>query len=483
MKDISRRGFLARTATTVIAFSTASGTWITEASAAAPASDWTLVPALDGELVFDAPSLQKDSTDNGNIVSVTPAAVLRPKNASDIQKMVRYCARLGIKVSARGEAHTTFGQGLCPGLVIEMRSLQKIREITATSAHVEAGVLWSELVTAGLLQGVTPPALTDYTELSVGGTLSVGGVSANIHHGAQVDNVLELTVVTGQGNLVVCSPASNRELFEACLGTLGQVALIVSARIAMVPAPDAVRQYTLLYADAKNFFTDLRTLLTRAEFTSVNGAFAVADNGVTYVVQASAAHAKGTTPNDAFLLRGLTQPAGSAITADSTYAAYTARVNDVVDKFPRAYKGYTKPWFDVFVPDAQAEAYVTSALSTLRPDDAGSTGGILLFAIRRSKLSRPFFRTPQDGEWVFLFDILTSSEEIVPAHWVAQKLDRNRTLYEQARALGSTLYPIGSTPMSQADWQQHYGAEWGAFQDRKQRFDPDHVLTPGPGIF
>jgi hypothetical protein len=223
-----------------------------------------------------------------------------------------------------------------------------------------------------------------------------------------------------------------------------------------------VRQYTLLYADRKQFFSGLHTLLARAEPSSMNGAFAVADNGVTHMCKAAASYAHGTSPEDAFLLRGITQPAGSALTSNTTYAAYTVRVNDMVNGFPRAYKGYVKPWFDVFVPDTQAEAYVTTALSALRPDGAGSTGGIFLFAVKRSKLTRLFFRTPYGGEWVFLFDILTSSEETVAACWVKQKLDRNRSLYEQARALGATLYPIGSTRMSHADWVQHYGAEGGA---------------------
>jgi FAD/FMN-containing dehydrogenase len=51
-----------------------------------------------------------------------------------------------------------------------------------------------------LPRGLTPPTLTDYQDLSVGGTLSVGGIGgAMFRYGAQVDNVVALEVVTGVG--------------------------------------------------------------------------------------------------------------------------------------------------------------------------------------------------------------------------------------------------------------------------------------------
>ena len=50
-------------------------------------------------------------------------------------------------------------------------------------------------------------------------------------------------------------------------------------------------------------------------------------------------------------------------------------------------------------------------------------------------------------------------------------------------ALGGKLYPIDSFPFSHADWEAHFGARWSDFEDAKEAFDPDHVLTPGQGIF
>ena len=59
----------------------------------------------------------------------------------------------------------------------------------------------------------------------------------------------------------------------------------------------------------------------------------------------------------------------------------------------------------------------------------------------------------------------------------------NRALFEQARALGGTHYPIGAVPLNPADWLQHFGAGWPHFLRLKERYGPRQVLTLGQGIF
>lgn len=62
-------------------------------------------------------------------------------------------------------------------------------------------------------------------------------------------------------------------------------------------------------------------------------------------------------------------------------------------------------------------------------------------------------------------------------------LARNRRLFERARELGATRYPIGSLEFDPTDWKRHYGDLWPELVKRKRRYDPNNILTPGPGIF
>ncbi len=66
----------------------------------------------------------------------------------------------------------------------------------------------------------------------------VGGQT--FRYGPQINNVPQLEVVTGKGEIVTCSAGKQPELFFAVLGGLGQFGIINKARIFLAPAPQKV---------------------------------------------------------------------------------------------------------------------------------------------------------------------------------------------------------------------------------------------------
>jgi FAD/FMN-containing dehydrogenase len=140
-------------------------------------------------------------------------------------------------------------------------------------------------------------------------------------------------------------------------------------------------------------------------------------------------------------------------------------------------------WGDVFVPASSTSSFVQSTLATLTPADLGPEGFILLFPIRNAFSSDLAFRLPRE-ENAFLFDVLTSGLP-TDATYVPTELAKVQALFDGSRALGGTLYPIGSIPltMSKADWVRQYGVMYPALKIAKDLFDPARILTPGPGIF
>ncbi len=124
-------------------------------------------------------------------------------------------------------------------------TLNQIHEVNGEDALVDAGVSWLELVQAAAPLNLSPPTLTDYLGLRVGGTLSVGGIGGQAAlSGLQVDNALELEVVTGRGDRLTFSRRRRPVLFRAVLAGLGQCAVIVRARLRLRPVPPRVRTYT-----------------------------------------------------------------------------------------------------------------------------------------------------------------------------------------------------------------------------------------------
>lgn len=474
---VGRRAFLTGTAAVaVVAFDPLGLGWVTEADAAPGA---VRVPELDGELVVDEESLTEAADDYGHLVHRRPVAVLRPGSVRDIVTVVCYANRVGLRVAMRGQGHSVFGQAQAGGgVVIDSRTLATVHAVEPDRAVVDAGVRWLELVTETLARGLTPPVNTDYLGLSVGGTLSVGGIGgATSHHGMLVDNVLELEVVTGDGRLLRCSPTVRPALFGAVLGGLGQFAIIVRATVRLVPAETTARVYNVFYPDLPSMTAAQRTALADGRFSYLEGQLVPSETGGwQYMLEGVAYHTPPAVPNDTELLAGLGAPVATQI-SEMPYFAWLNRIYDLVEQL-KALRA-PGPWINVFVPDEAADAYVQDLLTDLTPADAG--GVVLVYPVPRARLTRPLVTVPE-GEVIFL---MAMQRLVNPPNDddVRRLLAKNRSLYDKARAVGGTHYPVSAIPLTPTDWRAHYGRRYPQVAHAKATYDPRHVLAPGQGIF
>lgn len=474
-----------QTETGTVGFDASTRAWVSEAEAVGTVD---AVPPIDGTLQLDPATRRQNSRDAGRYVDRIPQAVLRSGSVADVQTMVRFCRRHQIPLAARGLANTTHGQGLVDGLLIENRSLAEIHSIQPDSAQVGAGVTWLELTRAAYERGLTPPALTGYLSLTIGGTLSLGGVPPAFRAGSQVDSVRELEVVTGAGDVVRCSESRHRDLFEAVLAGVGQYGIITRATVGLVPAKEKVRGHAVSYADIATFFEDLRTLIRRGEVSEIYGDWwRPGETGDVHHLNAFTFYNPHSPPDDARVLRGLTVSPDEAEVTDDDFLAHVERIDVAVDQLREAigWDDLIKPWFTVWLPESQAERFVSEVVPQLTPDDIGNGGFVLMYVHQRSRLLRPSLRLPgRDGsEWVYLFTLMTAAPGDSGPERASELLSRNRRLYERARALGGVRYPIESVDFTVADWKDHYGDRWPHLAALKQQFDPDGILTPGAGVF
>ena len=184
-----------------------------ETGRATPATAPLPPPSLDGELRFGEPTRIGRADDFGHLVHQTPAGVLLPGSADDVAEDDPMERRAGLQVRPAGPAATR------PSAARRSRaaSWPTCRRSGTSGPSRTTG--WSSRPARSgatcsarrLAQGRTPPVLTDYLELSVGGTLAVGGVGGTTSaFGVQSDNVIEMDVVTGTGEHVTCSPSDQR---------------------------------------------------------------------------------------------------------------------------------------------------------------------------------------------------------------------------------------------------------------------------------
>lgn len=170
-------------------------------------------------LLEPTPSAARDF---GAVVSDAPIAVMRPGSPADIARLLGALSSssAGPAVAARGAGHSLHGQAQARGgIVVETRALPRAVEVVVSEdgagayADVGGGALWVEVLEECLRVGLAPRSWTDYLYLTVGGTLSNGGISGQaFKHGPQISNVLELEVVTGTPVRTAPLPARMRGL-------------------------------------------------------------------------------------------------------------------------------------------------------------------------------------------------------------------------------------------------------------------------------
>ncbi|KAL2923478.1 Cytokinin dehydrogenase 1 [Bienertia sinuspersici] len=221
---------------------------------------------------FDFNNTRHVANDFGNRYHFLPMAILLPKTVSDISKTINHVFNMGhnpqLTVTARGHGHSLQGQSQSyGGIVISMESLeeQKMHVHTGERPYIDVsgGELWINILHETLKKGLTPKSWTDYLYLTVGGTLSNAGISGQaFKHGPQINNVYQLEVVTGKGEVVNCSEKQNADLFYGVLGGLGQFGIITKARISLEPAPKMVKWIRVLYSDFNIFTKDQEQLIS-----------------------------------------------------------------------------------------------------------------------------------------------------------------------------------------------------------------------------
>jgi hypothetical protein len=206
-----------------------------------------------------------------------------------------------------------------------------------------------------------------------------------------------------------------------------------------------------------------------------------AATGSKFMLEAVAFPTGALPPDDARLLGDLGYQRGGEQIQDLAYFDFLNRLApDVAYLQSIGEWARPHPWWNGFLPSDRTDKFVTAALQDLTSAGIGASGVILLYPFHRSRLRLPLLRLP-DEELVFLFAVLRTASP--GAATPDTMLAANRTLYQRARDIGGFQYPVGSIPTTPDDWRLHFGPVWSALAAAKRRYDPDHILTPGQGIF
>ncbi|KAF3322289.1 cytokinin dehydrogenase 3-like protein [Carex littledalei] len=474
------------------------------------------------------------STDFGRIKFNAPASVLKPQTPKDIAFLLSFLSISSfpqVSVSARGAGHSIHGQAQAlDGIVIEMSSLPRDikvnknvkmeRGLMISYVDVSGGALWIDVLKESLKFGLAPRSWTDYLYLTIGGTLSNGGISGQtFKYGPQIANVLQLDVVTGKGEMVTCSPTKSSELFYAVLGGLGQFGIITRARILLQDAPEKVRWQRAFYDDFDTFTEDQEILISMPELIDYVEGFVVLNEHS--LKSSSVAFPANLNFNPKFVLNGRFKVYYCIEFAIHDNQAEGIKVEKVVEEFAQklsymqshlysveiSYFDFLNrvsmeeqslrnrglwevphPWLNLFVPRSGIKKFMDLLMENISPNEF--EGPILVYPLLSDKwntnasVALPQAIESRTDRVMYVVGMLRSINPTVCESDCLNKILRKHryiALTATGPHIGAKQY-LAHHP-SPVDWHSHFGSKWIRFAERKARFDPLHILGPGQGIF
>ncbi|XP_050220050.1 cytokinin dehydrogenase 3 [Mercurialis annua] len=475
----------------------------------------------------DPSAINSASSDYGHIIHSKPAAVLYPSSVQDIVSLVKFAYNYTapLTVSARGRSHSVNGQAMAPdGVVVDMMRLRSFKEKSNDGikiskspslgfyADVGGEQLWIDVLHATTKHGLAPVSWTDYLYLTVGGTLSNAGISGqSFRYGPQISNVYEMDVVTGKGELVTCSGNKNSDLFYAVLGGLGQFGIITRARIGLEAAPKRVKWVRMLYIDFSEFTKDQELLI------SVNGSNAVnyvegslvMDQGpnnwrssffpssdiprimslvhqhaIIYCLEVAIYYddaTKYSMPQELErMLEELNFIEGFKYEKDVSYIDFLNRVRSgELNLQSQGLWEVPHPWLNLFLPKSSISTFNSGVFKDIVLKRNITTGPVLFYPMNRNKWDDRTSAVIPDEDVFYTVGFLHSSGF---DDWQTFD-DQNKDLLKYCDKAGIKIKQYFPHYSTKEEWMKHFGPKWTTFQDRKIKYDPKMMLSPGQKIF
>ncbi len=224
----------------------------------------------ENKVLTDDETLERYSKDMGGF-SMRPSLVVMAECVEDVSKLLSFCDKKRIPVTAWGAGSSLTGAVVTEGIILDLSRLNRILKVDTVNyyVHVEAGVVLEQLNKELAKYGFFfPPDPASSFICTVGGAVAEGaGGLRCVKYGTVKDWVIALKVVLANGEVVVLGEplAKNRagyNLAQLLVGSEGTLGVIVEAWLKIAPIPEVTlrRVYAVFdsWADAGRTIIEIR---------------------------------------------------------------------------------------------------------------------------------------------------------------------------------------------------------------------------------
>ena len=167
----------------------------------------------------------------------TPARVGTPHSTEDVAAAIRQAAEDGLTVRMAGTGHSFTPVAVTDGLLLRPDGLRTVRSVDRDGGlvTVEPGCPLRDLNTILAAQGLSLASMGDIQEQTVAGAIQTGTHGTGRSLASIAAQVAGLELVLADGSVVTCSPANDRDLFDAARVGLGALGVVTAVTFRVVP--------------------------------------------------------------------------------------------------------------------------------------------------------------------------------------------------------------------------------------------------------
>ncbi|AOA62955.1 D-arabinono-1,4-lactone oxidase [Komagataella phaffii CBS 7435] len=200
-----------------------------------------------------------------------PELYFQPSTLEEIQLLVKSALKHQKTIMTVGSGHSPSDMTMSDEWLLNLDKYSSILKVDEhdmyTDVTVEAGIRVYQLNELLAKKGLAIQNLGSISEQSMGGIISTGTHGASPLHGLVSQQLVDITLVNGLGEVVKCSPTDKPELFRAAMLSLGKIGIIAQLTIRTVPRY-AIKSYQEVIS-FKTLLDIWETVWTSDEFVRV----------------------------------------------------------------------------------------------------------------------------------------------------------------------------------------------------------------------
>jgi FAD/FMN-containing dehydrogenase len=167
-----------------------------------------------------------------------PVIIEKPSTDAEVVSVIKRAVSNKQRVKVVGSGHSFTGISVPDEVMIDLTRMNRVVNVDHTVGviTVQAGIVLSDLNAQLELHQLSMPNLGDVTYQTLAGALSTSTHGTGLQRTGLAAQIWGFKIVTASGEVLVCDPLQNAEIFHCGRVSLGALGVITEVTLNVVPA-------------------------------------------------------------------------------------------------------------------------------------------------------------------------------------------------------------------------------------------------------